>query len=132
MTVFNLANMVLMLNLIIAILSSTYSQYENKKIGLYYEVLIGKMPELEFDEKYGAAACAQASLHLMIFPLQWVVIFDFFTEQQLLDYNEFLCHLLYLPLSVIFTAMFLVTDIISVPFAYLVTTYRLFLRIFDE
>lgn len=50
--------MVLLLNLIIAILSSTYALYEDKKIGLYYEVLVGKFTAMEFDERFGAAACA--------------------------------------------------------------------------
>ena len=42
-------NMVLLLNLIIAILSSTYAYYEDKKLGLYYEVLVGKFSVMEFD-----------------------------------------------------------------------------------
>ena len=51
-------NMVLLLNLIIAILSSTYAFYEDKKLGLYYEVLVGRFNVMEYDERYGAAACA--------------------------------------------------------------------------
>lgn len=58
MTVFLSVNMVLLLNLIIAILSSTYALYEDKKKGLYYEVLVKKFATLEFDEMYGASACA--------------------------------------------------------------------------
>ena len=34
-------------------------------------------------------------------------------------YNEFLCYLLYFPLSIGFTAAFMIIDIISVPFAYI-------------
>lgn len=69
MLIFLSVNMVLLLNLIIAILSSTYSFFEDKKIGLYYEVLVSKFSVMEFDERYGAAACAQPPLNLMIFPL---------------------------------------------------------------
>lgn len=69
MLIFLSINMVLLLNLIIAILSSTYAFFEDKKIGLYYEVLVSKFSVMEFDERYGAAACAQAPLNLMIFPL---------------------------------------------------------------
>lgn len=50
--------MVLLLNLVIAILSSTFNYYEDKKLGLYYEVLVGKFPSMEFDERYGAVVCA--------------------------------------------------------------------------
>ena len=57
-TLFLLSNMVLLLNLVIAILSSTYTYYEDKKLGLYYEVLVGKFPSMEYDQNYGAVVCA--------------------------------------------------------------------------
>ena len=50
--------MVLLLNLVIAILSSVYAYYEDKSQGLYYEVMVGKFSSLEFDDRFGAAACA--------------------------------------------------------------------------
>lgn len=62
-------NMVLILNLVIAILSSVYAYFEDKRLGLYYEVLVGKFSVMEYDERYGSAACAQPPLNLMIFPL---------------------------------------------------------------
>ncbi len=39
--IFLMINMVLFLNLIIAILSSTFAYYEDKQLGLYYEVIVG-------------------------------------------------------------------------------------------
>ena len=56
--IFTSINVVLLLNLIIGILSSIYAYYEDKKVGLYYEVLLQKFATMEFDEKYGAIACA--------------------------------------------------------------------------
>jgi len=53
-----LINMVLFLNFVIAILSSTFAYYETKKLGLYYEVIVGLFPSMEFDERYGAVVCA--------------------------------------------------------------------------
>ena len=44
--------MSLLLNLVIAILPSTFAFYEDKKLGLYYEVQIGKFPIMEYDDKY--------------------------------------------------------------------------------
>lgn len=129
MIFFNSANMVLMLNLIIAILSSTYAFYEDKKTGLYYEVLISKLAELEFDERYGAAACAKPPINLMIAPLQWILIFECFSDEFLLYYNHLLCHLLYFPVSIFFTVIFAAVDIFCAPFAYLITSYRLLMRI---
>ena len=50
--------MVLFLNFVIAIMSSTFAYYETKQLGLYYEVLISNFPSMEYDSKYGAIACA--------------------------------------------------------------------------
>jgi hypothetical protein len=53
-----LINLVLFLNLVIALLSSTYAYYEDKQLGLYYEVIVALFPTMEFDDKYGAVVCA--------------------------------------------------------------------------
>ena len=74
---------------------------------------------MEYDERYGAAACAQAPLNLMIFPFQWILIFDCFSDSFLLSYNMFLSHLLYIPLAVMFTAVFAAGNLAVLPFAYL-------------
>lgn len=57
-TIFLLINMVLLLNFVIAILSATQSKFQDKQLGLYYEVIVAKFPSMEWDEKYGAAVCA--------------------------------------------------------------------------
>lgn len=93
-------NMVLILNLVIAILSSVYAYFEGKRLGLYYEVLVSKFCAMEYDERYGSVACAQPPLNLMIFPAQWIIIFPL-PDSFLRTYNEILCFLLYLPISAI-------------------------------
>jgi hypothetical protein len=70
--IFLLINMVLFLNFVIAILSSTFAYYDNKRLGLYYEVIVALFPAMEYDEKYGAVVCAQPPLNLLIFPFQWI------------------------------------------------------------
>lgn len=67
-SVFLLINMVLFLNFVIAIMSSTFAYYETKQLGLYYEVLISNFPAMEYDDRYGALACAQPPFNLMILP----------------------------------------------------------------
>ena len=68
MTLFLLINTVLFLNFVIAILSSTFAYYEDKQVGLYYEVLVALFPAMEYDERYGAVVCAQPPFNLMILP----------------------------------------------------------------
>ena len=62
-------NMVLILNLIIAILSSIYEFFKDKRLGLYYEVLVSRFSVMEFDERFGSCALAQAPLNVMTFTL---------------------------------------------------------------
>ena len=47
---FLLINTVLMLNFVIAILSSTYKNYEVIKVGLYYNVLLELFAKLSWDD----------------------------------------------------------------------------------
>ena len=116
-----LVNLVLLLNLVIAILSSTYAYYEDKKLGLYYEVLVAKFPSMQYDDNYGAVACAQPPLNLMILPFWWLTLLpwnDKFIEQYIYNFNQFLCHLLYFPFGVTVVLMFLVRCLFYVPLAY--------------
>ena len=55
---FLLVNLILFLNFVIAILSSTYAYYENKQLGLFNEVIVSLFPQMEFHEQYGALICA--------------------------------------------------------------------------
>jgi len=72
--------MVLLLNLVIAILSSTYAYYEDKKLGLFYEVLVAKFSVMEYDDNYGVVACAQPPLNLMILPFWWITLLPWSEE----------------------------------------------------
>jgi hypothetical protein len=63
-----LINNVLLLNLVIALLSATYTLYEDKQLGLYYEVLVGNFPNMEYDDKFGSIVCASPPINLMVLP----------------------------------------------------------------
>ena len=114
---FLLVNLVLLLNYVIAILSSTYAAYEDKKLGLYYEVIVGSFPAMEYDDRYGAIACAQPPFNMMLLPFQWITVFPL-SDEFLIKYNQFLCHALYLLIAVVITAIFTVLNTIYVPIAY--------------
>jgi len=122
--VFLIVNTVLFLNLVIAILSSTYALYEDKKLGLYYEVIVAQFPAMEFDDKFGFIPCAQPPLNLMIAPFELLTIFPF-SDEFLKKYNTFLCHLIYLPVMVTVTTYFIIANVLWIPFAYLKQTLLL-------
>ena len=109
--------MVLMLNFVIAILSSTYARYETQTLGLFYEVIVGLFAAMEFDEKYGAIVCATTPLNLIIAPFTPITFFPL-SDSFLIWFNNILCHLVYLPINVIITLAFTVTNVILLPIAY--------------
>lgn len=55
---FLLVNLILMLNFVIAILSSTYQNFEHIQSGLYYNVLIQVFPAMGWDDNFGCLVCA--------------------------------------------------------------------------
>lgn len=112
-----LINMVLILNFVIAILSSVYASYEDKKSGLYYEVLISHFPAMEFDEKYGSLAIAIAPFNLLIIPFSWIYLLPL-SDESLTKFNYFLCKILYFPVAISITIIFTIINVIIIPFAY--------------
>jgi len=126
-----LINMVLFLNFVIAILSSTFAYYENKQLGLYYEVIVSLFPSMDYDDKYGAVVCAQPPFNLLILPFQWITVFPL-NDNFLRQYNTFLCHLLYFPIGLVITIFFTVINTVQMPLAYLVHTLTLIQTLTDS
>jgi len=63
-----MANNVLLLNYVIAVLSSTFANLETKQLGLYYEVIVASFPSMNYDERYGSVVCAVAPLNVLVAP----------------------------------------------------------------
>lgn len=58
MCVFMSINLLLFFNLVIAILTSVFAYYQDKQLGLYYEVIVGLFPSMQYDNQWGAIVCA--------------------------------------------------------------------------
>jgi hypothetical protein len=65
--IFCLANQILMLNLVIAILGTVYANLNALSNGLLYDELIEVMPEMDWHDQFGSIVCVQR-------PLQWFYI----------------------------------------------------------
>jgi hypothetical protein len=126
-----LLNLVLFMNFVIAILSSTFAYYDSKKLGLYYEVIIGMFSTLDFEERYGFAVCAQPPFNLLILPFQ-IIMFYPFPEEKLIYYNDKLCRILYFPIALVITLVFSLINMLLVPFAYLAHVYALTMTILNS
>ena len=61
-------NMVLLINLVIAILSETYTRLSEQKLGLYYDGVIEVIPAYKYRKFYGALIAACPPFNLLILP----------------------------------------------------------------
>lgn len=69
MAIFLVINGVIILNLVIAILSTTYEEYVAYKRGLYYDNIVAAIPRLSNDKFYGSMTCALGPISLLQFLL---------------------------------------------------------------
>ena len=79
---------------------------------------------MEFDLHYGAVVCAQPPFNLMILPFQWVTFLPL-SDEFLLQYNHFLCLLLYFPIACVLTSYFTIYNTLYIPFAWIKHTITL-------
>ena len=127
---FLLVNLVLILNLVIALLSSIFAFYEDKTLGLYYEVIVALFPSMEYDDKYGSIVCAIPPFNMLILPFQWLSVLPL-NESFLINYNKFQCHILYIAQALMFTTGFSICNIIYVPITYVQHTLSLIKTLTD-
>jgi len=121
-----------MLNFVIAILSSTFKNYEDIQIGLYYNVLIELFAKLSWDDEFGALVCAQQPFNLVLAMFSPLMIVYQNNEVRLSQINEGICHILYLPFAMIITSIFTLFNLLTVPVSYSVHIIRLLTSIIKE
>ena len=117
-SVFLIINGVIILNLIIAILASTYEEYVQFKRGLYYDNIVAAIPRFTYDENYGSMTCALGPFSAIQFLLTPFYICLKKGSAALKTLNSFLSFLLYLPYALIIWSFFAITNLILIPIAY--------------
>ena len=128
---FTILNMVLLVNLVIAILSETYTRLSEQKLGLYYDGVIEVIPAYKYKKYYGALIAACPPFNILILP--FVPIFWFKHKREgLRKLNNFLCKTIYFPFALIYTLIFIVCNIIIMPFAYIVTLIKKIKLVFNS
>jgi hypothetical protein len=68
-TVFILLNLLMLLNLVIAIMADTFNQMVAYKKGLYYDGVIEAMPIFKHDKRYGALISTVPPFNILVVPL---------------------------------------------------------------
>ena len=115
LVIFVILNNILLLNLLIAILSSTYALLEGKKVVLYINEIIKLRSSLEYNEK--------CSSLISTFP-PWNVIAVIMSpfimiKPNPVGANRILLHIEYIPMLILLILMYIAINILLVPLAYL-------------
>ena len=116
-------NAVVLLNFIIAILADTYSNLMSSKLGLYYDVVISKINIYEDDEFYGGLIIGIPPFNVLAI-LMAPVYFYVKDQKQLKKINDTFTKVIFVPVALSFTALFMAINFVLLPFAYLAAIFK--------
>ena len=110
-------NMILMLNLVIAILSETYARLAPQRLGLYYDGLIASMPGYKFDKRYGILILLPPPFNVLsLVPI--LVLMCSWKEKALRRANRCMITIAFIPFAILYTSAFVCFNFLLIPFAY--------------
>ena len=116
---FMIINNILLLNLLVAILSSTYALLDDKKMVLYINEILKLRNTLEYDRNCSSLVSSFPPWNVISIILMPVIML--FKEPVLI--NSFVFHINYLPLFVLVSSAYLCTNAILIPVAYIKGIY---------
>ena len=118
-------NLILLLNYVIAILSSVFANYEDKQLGLYYEVMIKLFGVMRYDEEYGYIACSTMPMNIVTHSLFPFSLCNQKTREKRVKFNDIMCNIIYFPYTLIITFGFMAANLVLIPLAWLSQLLRL-------
>lgn len=116
-------NLVVILNLVIAIMASTYNGYKSYTNGLYLQSLVQKLALYRPDKRYDALMCAYPPFNLLLLVLSPIVLLFDKESPVLVAYNYNIKLLMYLPIALLLILLFVAVNIVLLPFAFALTVY---------
>ena len=117
--------MLLLLNLVIAIMSDTYSRYAALKLGLYSQGIIEAIPSYKNDKRYGGLIVMIPPFNIISFFL--LPFFHCKARHKLESFNSKVCKTVYLPFGSAFTLVFFSLCVILTPLAWIKIVFHKFL-----
>eukprot|EP00347_Sterkiella_histriomuscorum_P018277 403346125 len=115
---FLIFNMILLVNLIIAILSTTFAILHEKQLALYYDGIIEAIPQYKYDRTYGSLVCSFPPFNILVLP--FTLVFAFYKNEFFLQkLNNGLLHISYFPVFLTMLVIFIALNLILIPLAYL-------------
>lgn len=110
-------NMILFLNLVIAILTETYSRFSRFQLGLYYDGVVDAISSLKYDKRYGSLITAVPPFNFLTCFL--VPLFALIKNpRRIKELNNVATMATYIPIAFILIIIFAVLNICLIPFAY--------------
>ena len=113
-----LCNLLLMLNLVIAIMSDTYSRFAEVQLGLYSNGIIEAIPSYKNDKRYGGLIVMTPPINMLAY-LMWPVYHCIKDKSRLAKFNRGVSIVIYFPFGVVFTLVFLASCLVMTPFAWM-------------
>lgn len=119
---FIVTNLILLLNMVIAMMSDTYNTMNETLIGIYYHRVLLMMPSFHMDETYGGLGAASSPMNILSLPFIPFYLGNEETQKaQMQRVTRIVYVMQYMPCVMMFTMIFAMTNIILMPFAYLRT-----------
>ena len=115
LTLFLGINMIIALNLLIALLSNTYSDLHEKSLAIYYKGIIQERPIYKYSKKYGSLVSSSFPYNIISYLFSPMLL----SQKHRHSFNNFILHLLFIPILMIFLMLHLLVCIILLPFAYM-------------
>eukprot|EP00347_Sterkiella_histriomuscorum_P019940 403339718 len=129
--VFLIVNLVMLLNLMIAILSTTFTNMHQLKLALYYDEIIEAIPQYKYDKVYGSLICSIPPFNILMLPTS-IIYFFIKDKDKLARINSFLVKIAFAPKILLITPIFIAGNALFLPFAYLATVSYLFKQLFSK
>ena len=118
-----LINNIVLLNFVIAILADTYSKLAAESLGIYYDGIISRIPIYEDDIRYGGLIVGTPPFNILA--LLMIPYYLFETDQKRLRrVNDIFTKVMFAPVALIITAIFMALNCILLPFAYFAAIYK--------
>ena len=110
-------NMLLLVNLVIAIMSDTYRYFAEIKLGLFSQGIIEAIPSYRNNKRFGALISATPPFNLLtMFCLPIMLCIKDPQKQE--AFNMFVSKCIYFPVCFILTLVFTICNLLLVPFAF--------------
>ena len=111
-------NMIMLLNLAIALMSDTYLKLSKVKLGLYYDGVVDAISALKYDKKYGAMITAVPPFNILMFLMIPLFLLTK-NVRKLKRINHVLTMMSFAPTAIVLISIFIAFNICLIPFAYI-------------